>query len=44
MDVTPILDPLNTAQRDAASNSAGRCLVLVGADSGKARVLVHRIA
>ena len=44
MDVTPILDPLNTAQRDAVSSSARRCLVLAGAGSGKTRVLVHRIA
>ena len=44
MDVTPILDPLNTAQRDAVSSSAGRCRVLAGAGSGKTRVLVHRIA
>ena len=42
MDVTPILDPLNTAQRSAVSSSAGRCLVLAG--SGKTHVLVHCIA
>lgn len=44
MDVTPILDPLNSAQREAvtAGNTPG--LVIAGAGSGKTRVLVHRIA
>ncbi len=44
MDVTPILDPLNDAQRDAVTAAPGHMLVLAGAGSGKTRVLVHRIA
>ena len=44
MDVTPILDSLNKAQRDAVTADAPALLVLAGAGSGKTRVLVHRIA
>jgi DNA helicase-2/ATP-dependent DNA helicase PcrA len=44
MDVTPILDPLNDAQREAVTAPPGHHLVLAGAGSGKTRVLVHRIA
>ncbi|MCG8432977.1 MAG: DNA helicase II [Gammaproteobacteria bacterium] len=44
MDVTPILDPLNDAQREAVAAEAPAVLVLAGAGSGKTRVLVHRIA
>lgn len=44
-DVTPILDSLNDAQRQAVSAPVrGHSLVLAGAGSGKTRVLVHRIA
>ncbi len=44
MDVTPILDPLNEAQREAVSSELFPALVIAGAGSGKTRVLVHRIA
>jgi len=44
MDVTPILDPLNEAQREAVSSPPAPALVIAGAGSGKTRVLVHRIA
>ena len=44
MDVTPILDPLNEAQREAVSSELLPALVIAGAGSGKTRVLVHRIA
>lgn len=44
MDITSILDSLNTAQREAVSNDARHLLVLAGAGSGKTRVIIHRIA
>lgn len=44
MDVSPIIDSLNEAQREAVSAPAGNQLILAGAGSGKTRVLVHRIA
>ena len=44
MDVSPIIDDLNDAQRDAVTAPLGSALVLAGAGSGKTRVLVHRIA
>ena len=44
MDVTPILDSLNQAQREAVTADVPALLVLAGAGSGKTRVLVHRIA
>jgi DNA helicase-2/ATP-dependent DNA helicase PcrA len=44
MDVTPILESLNDAQRQAVTAPAGPMLVIAGAGSGKTRVLVHRAA
>ena len=44
MDVTPILENLNDAQRQAVTATADPTLVIAGAGSGKTRVLVHRAA
>ncbi len=44
MDVTPILEHLNDAQRQAVTAPGEPTLVIAGAGSGKTRVLVHRAA
>ena len=44
MDISNIVDGLNSAQRDAVTSDHQHQLILAGAGSGKTRVLIHRMA
>ncbi len=43
-DISPLIAPLNPAQKEAVTAPPEHRLVLAGAGSGKTRVLTHRIA
>ena len=43
-DITPIIEGLNSAQKEAVTAPQEHRLVLAGAGSGKTRVLIHRVA
>ncbi|MEL0081764.1 MAG: DNA helicase II [Gammaproteobacteria bacterium] len=44
MDLSHLLDNLNTPQREAVTSKAPAIMVIAGAGSGKTRVLTHRIS
>ena len=44
MDVSYILDDLNSPQREAVSDKSQFSLILAGAGSGKTRVITHKVA
>ena len=44
MDVSYILDDLNSPQREAVSDESQFSLILAGAGSGKTRVITHKVA
>ena len=44
MDVSYILDELNSPQREAVSDESKHSLILAGAGSGKTRVITHKVA
>ena len=44
MDVSYILDDLNSPQREAVSDESQFSLILAGAGSGKTKVITHKVA